>query len=607
MRSSSLFILILFVGLVQTACQRGERNSVIVIAVDDLPVSDVSCARENSNESKSSGLDLLCRESVRFTHAFSPSPLAAPAVASMLTGLYPFQHQLRHNGGFLPARFQTAAEIAVGLRYRTGFFSGGAPVLRKTGLNQGFEVFDDSIVPDITSFTRPFSKSVAQYEQWLRQEVGGASFFAFFYVPDLIFTNTETASDIGELRNFSYESQLEEFNEGLSRLIEILKKTNRWDQTTLVLAGLNGHTGSDRPGEASTLNLHSENTQVLLLVKPAQRKRDLGINWKVDKNVSLVDVGRTLLDLLQGNPGGEANGDFPVESLKPLLTNAESALAEDRLILLESAWGEWRGLSNLRTALIQNHVLYLNDVEPKAYNTLVDRLETNPLGENERKRLVTGALQETLNRNQFSPWQGLDPLWVNKLGVPYDHWTNSISASRLVRDLKKILAKAPSDRETTQWLAQVALETRDWKTLHELGDTAAIPLWVYVSEKNTGGVRTHFSDPCLDLLREKNLEPRMTKNCGDNLFLDFLDWRRADARGLSRDLQQKKFERAYRNHVIQKNMWRTNLSLDLIWDMNMETPYAPSSLDMILSLPEMQKVRAQLEKRIRAKAEDEII
>lgn len=605
LRRLILPILFLIAGLAQTACQRGDKKSVILIAVDDLPVSDVSCARENAPESKAS-LDLLCRESVRFTHAFSPSPLGVPAIASVLTGLYPFQHQLHHNGQGLSPTFTTIAEAAVQKRYRTAFFSGGAPVLRKSGLNQGFEVFDDSIVPDLTSFTRPFSRSIIQFDQWLKQEVGGSSFFAVFYVPDLIFTNTETASDIGELRNFSYESQLEEFNEALNKLIASLKKSNRWDQTTLILTGLNGHTSSDRPGEISTLNLHSENTQVLLLIKPSQQKRDEGINWKIDKNVSLVDVGRTLFDILQVPFPAENSPDFPSESLAALLTQAENNLSEERLILLESAWADWRGLSNTRTALIKNHLLYLNDEEPRVYNTLVDRLETNSLAGSERNRLTGAGLQDILARNQFQPWRGIDSISEAKLSISYNHWTKPSSAPLLTRDLKRILARAPQDAEATLWLAQIALQSRDWKTLRELGLSSSTPLWVYVAEKNLGIVKTHFSDPCLNLLREKNLEPSQTKNCSDSLFLDFLDWRRSDLRGLSRDLQQKKFERAYRNHIIQLNMWRTNLSLDSIWDMNRETPFAPLPTDMILGLPEMQKVRAQLEKSIRVNSEEEI-
>ena len=533
--------------------------------------------------------------------------MAAPAVASLLTGLYPFQHQVHNNGQSLGRDFHHfVAEAAVQKHFRTAFFSGGAPVLRKVGLNQGFEVFDDSIVPDLTSFTRPFAKSVAQFDQWLHQEVSGAPFFTVFYVPDLIFTNTETASDIGELRNFSYESQLEEFNEALNQLISSLKKSNRWDQTTLILAGLNGHTSSDRPGEVSPLNLHSENTQVLLLIKPAQQKRDEGINWKIDKNVSLVDVGKTLFDLLGSSAPGDNSQDFPTESLRPLLTQAENSLSEERVILLESAWAEWRALSNTRTALIKNHLLYLNDVEPRVYNTLVDRLETNSLAGSERNRLTGAGLQDILVRNKFEPWRGIDSITEAKLSISYNHWTKPSAAPLLTRDLKKILARSPQDAEATLWLAEISLQNRDWKTLRELGLESATPLWVYVAEKNMGIVKTHFSDPCLNLLREKNLEPSQTKNCGDSLFLDFLDWRRSDLRGLSRDLQQKKFERAYRNHMIQLNIWRTNLSLDSIWDMNRETPFAPLPTDMILNLPEMQRVRVQLEKRIRSNLEEEI-
>ena len=67
---------------------------MLVIAVDELTATDVICSQDDSPRS---GFQLLCNESVRFTHAFTPSTLTVPALASLLTGHYPIQHRVRHN------------------------------------------------------------------------------------------------------------------------------------------------------------------------------------------------------------------------------------------------------------------------------------------------------------------------------------------------------------------------------------------------------------------------------------------------------------------------------------------------------------------------------
>src|ERR1700744_4519468 len=98
-KASSLFLLLtlLATSLVQLSCQSTSKPSILVIAVDDLTVTDILCNEETA-KSYRSGFEILCQESVRFTHAFTPSTLSVPALASMLTGLYPYQNKVRNNG-----------------------------------------------------------------------------------------------------------------------------------------------------------------------------------------------------------------------------------------------------------------------------------------------------------------------------------------------------------------------------------------------------------------------------------------------------------------------------------------------------------------------------
>lgn len=597
---------LIVLSLVQLSCQTNEKNSILIVAVDGLSFNDVNCNQESNGHS---GLQLLCQESVRFTHAFTPSTLSNPAMVSLLTGLYPYQHKVRHNGNpALAPEFETAAELASHQDYHTSFFSGGAPVLRKTGLAQGFEVFEDNFQPQLNVLFRPFSKTSAAFLQWLKAESNNNAFFSVLYVPDLSFTTTETATEIGETRNLSYESQLEELDTRLFNLIKQLKDSHRWDKTTFILAGLNGHPSPDNQRELTPLNLHSENTQVALLIKPAQsKKRDEAITWKVDYNVSLVDVGRTLYDILGESfaDDDEDSSNFSIHSLTELLKSPEAEWAEDRQILLESDWAPWRQLGDLRTAVIANHVLYINDATPQLYNTLVDRLETNPLPLLQESLLsTTRKAQKLLQKNNMTPFTPVSSETNAKFSLSLPRWLRADQEQTLLRDLKRLSSNHTESEDLSQWTAQIALNQKDWDTLRALGAKDNHPLWKYVGEKNLNVKNAKISEPCFNLLVKKDLENTDIKSCNDGLFLDFIDWIRADSRGLSKETQRVRFIRSFRNYVLDQQIERTNIALGMIWDTSHDNRFSPSKTELALNLPEYVKIRNQVYKSLTADLEE---
>ncbi|KHD89057.1 MAG: hypothetical protein OM95_05575 [Bdellovibrio sp. ArHS] len=522
-------------------------------------------------------------------------------MASLLTGLYPYQHKVRHNGrpGLAP-ELELASELALQQDYRTSFFSGGAPVFRRSGLNQGFELFEDNLVPTFSSLFRPFKKNADAFMQWLHQDVGPDSFFSVFYVPDLIFTTTVTMTDLGETRNLSFESQLDELDESLYELFQSLKAANRWDNTTVVLVGLNGHTTSERYKELSPLNLHGENTQVALFIKPSQkRKRDLAIHWKVDQNVSLVDVGRTLFELLGESIIDNDAASFPALSLQGALKSPNVTWAEDRPLLIESGWAFWRKAGPIRSAGISHHVLYINDESPLLYNTLVDRFEVNPLPLLQESILpTTQKLQNLLSKNQFPAFPPIQSEWTKKLSLPFSRWMRPDQEADLLRDLKRLLAQQPQSLDLLNWTAQIALNQRDWETLKNLGTKNKISVWQYVAEKNLNSKTAKVTDSCFPLLTVATIETEQLKNCTDPLFLELVDWLRAEARGFSRDAQRKRFERSFRNYMLDQQIQRANIAAGLIWDTSRENIFAPSRTEFALSLPEYARVRAQAYKAI---------
>jgi len=599
------FLFFLATSLVQLSCQSTKKPSVLVIAVDNLSVADILCNDERAESTTRSGFEILCKESVRFTHAFNPSLLSVPTLASILTGVYPFQHRVRNNGGpGLEPQFITAAEVALGQNYHTAFFSGGPPVWRKSGLNQGFELFDDAVVPTRQSFHRPFASNSKALLQWIRQDVGsGSPFFAMLFVPDLNFTNVVTRDEFGEARNLSHESLLDELDSNLYQLFSTLKALGRWNETAVVLVGLNGYSNDDRPGELIPSNLHSENTQVALFIKPPRKARDEALQWKVDRNVTLVDLGESLFELLGQTKNPNKPADiFPVFSLSRVVEKNQMEWPEDRLILMESDWPQWQGFSNRRSAVLSNHLLFIYDSNPKFFNTLTDRLETNPLRGSEMAADERQKLLDVLDAVEAEPWMGYDKEILQKYTPGFYRWTREDLKSSLLQDLRaKINGKDP-DTEVLRWSALLAFDLKEWNTLKALGQKAEQPFWQFVADKNgASGPPVAFNyeeDPCLHLLETPKLESAELKKCDDSLFLDFIDWYRADLRHLSREVQKRRFERAYLYSLIDRNIRQSYLATNMIWDLSKKEDLGPRLVDLVLSLPEYQKQKSTLLKAL---------
>ncbi|MDR1682625.1 MAG: sulfatase-like hydrolase/transferase, partial [Candidatus Symbiothrix sp.] len=64
-----------------------ETPNVIIIYMDDMGYADVGCYGQE--KWKTPCIDQLAKEGIRFTDAYSASPISSPSRAALLTGRYP--------------------------------------------------------------------------------------------------------------------------------------------------------------------------------------------------------------------------------------------------------------------------------------------------------------------------------------------------------------------------------------------------------------------------------------------------------------------------------------------------------------------------------------
>lgn len=582
-------ILSLSLFLFLAACTLGEsgRPSFLIVAVESMPFDAVICS-EGQERDEDSAFNTLCNDFVRFTHAYTTSTLSGPALSSVLTGMYPVETQFRDNGSFLSNKFLTAPEVAAQARYKTSFFSGGIPILRKLGLGQGFEVFDDFVSLKSQLIFRPVEKSVGAFKEWFLDEVKEKDFFATFYLNDLLFLNHPTSTNLGQAREKSYAGQIDEIGESLGGLFLFLKEKRRWDNTHVIIFGLNGRTGQERRLTLKPNNVYNENTQVALFIKPAGKKRDLGVNWKIDENVSLVDVGFSLMKYLGASVESSLRGGpFEKVLLDSAFSSGNTAISRERPLLVESAWAKWRSGGAIRAAVLKENHLFVNDMGMKIFNNLIDRLQGVPVGGDDGS-VARNAVQikNSLENLKFEKWHENRGDLVDELSV-----IKEIAGQKWTTESAGIKISVWLEREKIsdlllKFMARLALQTENWKLLKAIGLKKNNGDILYIAEKNLNEkTKQHGDSGCFDVKDSVTLENMGTlfKKCPNFTTLKLLAWIQSENK---KPQLKEVFMKAFLSDFIDHQVLEANFLNDLIFDLPTNSESIFSATDLILALPE---------------------
>jgi arylsulfatase A-like enzyme len=259
-------------GETGTSESSNTPQAIVVIVLDDVRHDFFGCY--GSNEGLTPNIDGLATSSVRFEWAFSQSPVAPLAVASLLTGLYPTTHGLVDPGDRLVAEAPTLAESLVAEGWTTAAFfegAGGEP-----GFAQGFKTFE--VVADGGESAR----------SWL-ESVGGEPFF--------LLVNTESPEELDsygddETGLTAYKDHVKRLDNVVGEVISSLQDAGLENKAAVFVVGATGlelgeHGAVGSPAPYSTV------TRVPLIVRPC-----LGSSPAVvTEIVEVLDVMPTVLEL----------------------------------------------------------------------------------------------------------------------------------------------------------------------------------------------------------------------------------------------------------------------------------------------------------------------
>ncbi len=591
-----------------SSCQwkKALKPSFLIVAVDRLGVNRSGCSGEKDDASRS-GFAEICDESVRFTHAFTTSTMSAPAMGSILTGQYPYRSGLRHNGGgefgTLSSLSETIPERALQLGYKTFFAAGSPPLLRRTGLHQGFEVFDDFIHPTGNRMHRPAREVVDLFMKWSDAEVRQEPMFAVLHMGDLQIPWQPMPDDSGRVRESTVRGQFEEIDESLAKLWAYLKRKKRWEQTTIVVVGLQGDSSEVRAGEIPALDLHSDTTHVTLLIKEGLREKTTEAgkpayewvpkSWSFDVNVSLADVGVTLLDWLESRDTKAVEID-EAKSLRSALKGPGEAVDEwrkqDRVIISESGWAKWQVDSALpiRAAIRKGPYLFINDTAPMIYNTLTDGFEVAPMPrKNHRTMELQNEFGTLVNGLGFRPFPGVDGSKQLE-----ERWARSYFSRRLGA---RVTENSRMDEQRIELLAATSQTAKTWMELRswersEKGFPRPTICSQLVFSANSG----------LDL--SSAIEAELARVCPFRGAKEIARWYRAKD-GDERDRLFATILRVDQQRLSAVRIAEASLALGQIWEAGGSRRNELDGFEILLGQPEATRLRQQIMRRSRNQPE----
>jgi choline-sulfatase len=338
-----LFLLSGILSVAQTSSRKSSRPDIFLVTIDTLRADHVHCFGYDKISTPS--LDALAAEGIRFSQAFTPSPITNTSHATILTGLLPSAHGVTDFGSPLASTHPTMAEMLKQQGYVTAAFIGAVILDSKTlapGLDRGFDFYDN--FPQ-----HPSSKSrwgrverrgmdvVQHAETWLNKQPHGPRFVWLHlydphdpYEPPAPFSQT--------YRDRLYDGEIAYADSALGNFIRYLKQHSWYENAIVVAVGDHGEGLGEHHEDTHGIFLYDSTTHVPLIIKLPRSEAKAR---EVSAQVRTTDLLPTVLDLA----GAPSIAQLDGESLKTYLAGTD----KDRIAYGETDYPLRFGWSPLRS------------------------------------------------------------------------------------------------------------------------------------------------------------------------------------------------------------------------------------------------------------------
>lgn len=398
--------------------------NVLLVTIDTLRVDRVGAYGATSPATPT--LDRLARDGVLFEQATVEVPLTRPSHVSILTGKHPFQHGIRDNFSFpLAASHRTLAEELRARGYATGGFVAAFMLNRQSGLDHGFDEFDDTFgkTGDATTLLAEHQRSAGEVERhagpWIERAAAGARpFFAWVHFYDPHSPYTPPPPYAARYARRPYDGEVAYTDAVLGLLMSRLDRLGIRELTLVVVTSDHGEgLGEHREAEHGFF-VYDTTVRVPLIMRwPGTLLGGL----RSQTHARSIDLVPTILDLVAGGPA--VNGALPGRSLAPALRTPGGPDADaDRAAYAETLFPRLHfACADLRSIRLGGWK-YIEAPRPELYDLARDPGEQHNLfaGEGRRAAGLRSRLLDTLGDSPESAVAGgatpaLDPDTLRRL------------------------------------------------------------------------------------------------------------------------------------------------------------------------------------------------
>ncbi len=319
-------------------CSRSATGAkdgpIVLIVVDTLRADHLSCY--GYSRPTSPAMCALAEDGVRFERAYTTRSLTTPAIASMLTGLYPHRHGVTQLYYLLPPAAVTLPEHLRTAGWATGGFVSSFVMMRDfSGFDQGFDVYDDDVrTPELDeNYERAGVTTMGRAIAWLRANGPRAFLFVHLMEPhgpykppspyldrfalpatDRIPGAMPAYQRLPELRSVDeyvgrYDGEIAAGDAVLARLFAELRELDWYAAATIILVADHGESlGEEGRWFRHGGNVNDAEAHVPLIVKfPSAMHGAPTPGSLVSVPVSVIDIFPTVLR----SAGVDIDGDTP--------------------------------------------------------------------------------------------------------------------------------------------------------------------------------------------------------------------------------------------------------------------------------------------------------
>ncbi len=287
---------------------------IVIVLIDALRADALSCDADLARRFPHTYR--LCRDSVRFRHAYSNAGWTRTAVASLLTGLLPHQHGVLDNPHRLPDDVPYLPAILQTMGYTTAAFSTNGNISSpRRGFHRGFDDF--FAYPEsfrLATVHRPAPDVARDFARWLYATLlrRGRRLFVYLHFTDPHWPyhrDPNVLVSMSDLRRLPPERQAEyatwmraTYNldvrlslRGLERVVQTLRNARIYRDSLIIVLADHGEAFYEHRCWQHAQCFFGEVLHIPLWIKWPY---DRGPGRTVDAPAQIVDIVPTILTLL---------------------------------------------------------------------------------------------------------------------------------------------------------------------------------------------------------------------------------------------------------------------------------------------------------------------